>query len=610
MTQRLNEQQSFLQVILSDQPEPPLIWRNFDEPIDPTFIFFELEHIILTDGELSLFSFYGKDLFMRLATCASYRDQKLYSTPNEPVVTFHIQMVSDHYSRFSDDANPNLWIANQNRLFWQNKETVIYELPYGVCRHLDLFFRPDHFLEMANRYPVLREMAMEVKTSTSGSLDFFVALHDQDINVLVDQLFDELGKYMVSKERFQHLVECLLLRCMGVFVPVEPVPDDAITGADYFLKDEPTYASPSDDKPLYYHREELGKLVESTKSLTAVELINKFYEERNAYFERKKTVVAFNMLMEEIKGCYTRIMGDMIDLIADSYFAIATCLDRQSANYPLAEVDLEIVTEAIVFACNQSAELRVLPPDGVDLHDKWSKKPFYQDMNLDELSVLVAQVVSEVDVNSPKLDGSKESTAIFAEYMKASFGLKHVSYFMDEQEKDRPQEVVELYQMLIQNLSDEFTITEDGEIRKSDLIRILDFAYEMNDMVPMLLIEIEYFSKDINYVEKQSSEKICWWLLAMQERNNDLHERDLMLRKDRLFGLVDVYESAGDGMHTVESYIRQSKAVFVDLLSKLIKLRFRIEEQTSRGTFMLCVKSFIRAGENTYKLQKEPLKKY
>ncbi|NJI74073.1 hypothetical protein HCX49_12760 [Sphingobacterium kitahiroshimense] len=604
MNHRLNEQQSLLQVFVSDKPEPRPWLRNLNQSRDPALIFFELDNITLTDGGLSIFSFYGKDLSMRMTTCASESEKKLYSTPDEPVVTFHLQMMDDHFSRFSDDPNQSLWMADQTRLFWQNKETVIYELPDGICNHLDLFFRPDHFLEMADRYPILREMAMEVKTSPSGNLDFFVSQSNDDVDDLVDQLLDELQDYAVSTQRFQHLIECLLLRCMGVIVIVEPIPDDAISADDYYLLDESTHGSQSHPNPSYFYTEELQKLVDSLQMLTEVEVKNKFYEERLAYFDHKKNTAACQKLMDKIKSRYPLIMGDTIDIVADFYFAIAECLDKQYKKYPLDDQEMKIVTEAIAFVCDQSFQLRLPSPVCLELYHKWTKKSYYQNMDLDKISALLAKVISENDLNVPKLDGSPESKAIFSEYMKEQFGLKPISNFMDEGEKDKPKEVTELYQTLIQNLPDEFTITDDGGIKKSDLIRILDFAYDLNDVIPMLLVEIEHFSKDVQYVDKQTFEKIYWWLLAMKERNSDLHEQDLMLRKDRLFGLVQVYESAIDGKHAVEWRISQSREVFVNLASKLIKVRLRMEEQMSRGTFMLCVKAFIRAGD-TYKLPKE-----
>ncbi|MFD2904880.1 hypothetical protein [Sphingobacterium anhuiense] len=603
MSQKLNEQQSLLQVVVSENQERQIRseLENLDLQIDPKIIFFDLERLSLPDGYLSIFSFYGSNLSMRLINCVSESEKMLFSTPIEPVVTFHIQMTNDHYSCFEGDANRSLWMTDQTRLFWQNQDTVIYELPYGFCNHLDLFFRPDHFLEMADRYPVLREMAMEVKTSVSGNLDFFVAQLDGDIHDLIDRLLDELQDYAVSKERFQHLIECLLLRCMGVVVPVEPIPDDAIHADDYYFVDNTPHTSQYHRNPSYYNREEFQKLVERMLCYTDVILKDKFYAEKLAYFDRKKNIVASRMLMNKIKHTYATIMVDVSNLVADLYLEIATCLDKQSVDYPLNESGLEVVAEAITFVCDQSFALRQPTHEALEMYHKWSKK---SDQNMDEASKLLESFLSKMDMNLPKLDGSKESKAIFFEYIKEHFGMKPLSYFIGEQEKDKPKEVVELYHKLMQHLPDEFTITDDGEIKKSDLIRILDAAYDTNDVIPMLLVEIEHFSKDVQYVEQQSFEKICWWLLAIKEGNSDLHHQDLVLRQERLFGLMQVYESALDGMHALEWSIHQSREVFVDLASKLLKVRFRMEEQRSSGTFMLCVKAFIRAGD-TYKLPKE-----
>lgn len=601
MNQRLNEHQSMLQVFLSDKPELLHVsWDliDFEEDDDIGFMHEELK---LINGQVSVLNYYGKNVALRLADCVSNGGDILYSIPEGPVVSFHFGTVNDHYGKFEDGRDRSLWFEKRSRLFWQNREIVVYELSAGTSKYLDLFFRPDIFLEMADRYPVLRELAMEVKTTTSGSLDFFIGVEDRDINALVADIVNELDREGMDKERFQYASECLVLRCMGVVIPFQPrsesVLKDNLPGSE-----EKKNTSDSDDATYNLYTEEQQKFLYKLQNFDKTELKNMFYAKKLEYFDNKKSTQKYRVLMNKIKARYFEIMGDTVDILADAYFWMAECLDKYSENYPLNDEEIKIVGEAIVVVSDQSFELRTTPhPSHLALYSKWTKKPYFKDVGFDDFSRLINMFIPVIGIDMDSLNDSKESQAIFSEHLQDKFGFKPISHFTGEQEKDKPKEVVELYHMLMQNLSDEFTITEDGEIKKSDLIRILDFAYEMDDLVPMLLIEIEHFAKSKRYVNKQSFDKICLWLLAMTEGNKDLVTQDLLVTKEPLYRLMDLYEGSRQKMKAVEKHALKRKDIYEKLAPALLRVGITMEAKCHKDIFLMLAKSLIIAGENPYK---------
>lgn len=113
-----------------------------------------------------------------------------------------------------------------------------------------------------------------------------------------------------------------------------------------------------------------------------------------------------------------------------------------------------------------------------------------------------------MDLPLDELGQSRESGTILSQYLQHRLGVKPLSHFTEKGEEDKPPKVVELYHTLMQRMTDEFTITDTGDIKKSDLIRILDHACQQNDLIMLLLVEIEQLTGDEDYVKSQKFNKI------------------------------------------------------------------------------------------------------
>jgi len=137
----------------------------------------------------------------------------------------------------------------------------------------------------------------------------------------------EVSNYQVSDQRFTHLCEWLLLRCMGIPVSVEPPPTNAIK-----LTFDSAFANLEDG---VFSEEQNSNLWSIARYYNRNQLIDKFYEFKEEYLRLKKVRAKSKALTREVKACYHRFMGDSADLLAETYFWVAQQLGEQMKRFTL-----------------------------------------------------------------------------------------------------------------------------------------------------------------------------------------------------------------------------------------------------------------------------------
>jgi len=604
MNQQSTDQDPVLQVFLSDTPDAPAPSSNFYLKDQGTIM--DFQEYIFGDSTIKCHYFYSNNITACFSACYMVNEQTVYTIPAEPVVTFHIQLSEDCLLRFAHGQEQSRDTEGQCRLFWQNDQVMAHEPAQNESDYLDLYIRPRHLLEMADRYPILSELAMDVATKAQGSLDFFVGRADQQLLDSIDSLLVELKNYQVSDQRFTHLCECLLLRCLDIPVSVEPLPTDAVkrTFNSAFANLEDGVFSEEQNSNLwgiarYYNRNQL---------------IKKFYEFKEEYLGLKEVRAKSKALKREVKACYHRVMGDSADLLAETYFWMATQLDEQMKRFTLTEHEKQTVAEAIITLCDQSFELRTPSADQLQFYTGYTRQPYAGDLEMQELGRILNMVVPDLDLPLDKLDESKESGAIMDQYLQDRLGFTPLSHFTEKGEMDKPPKVIELYHTLMQRMTDELTITDTGDIKKSDLIRILDHAYQQNDVIMLLLFEIDHLTDQEDYVKSQKFNKISAWVMVLEEANENWYDESYSSKQDELFDhLVHVYMRSGNKMEAVEQKVQKTKEIYDQMVPALLNVGYAMESQTEKHMFMLLAESLIIAatqnpfeeGKSKYEKEKE-----
>lgn len=584
------DQHSVLQVFLSDTPEVPKPHSNFHLSVQGPIVHFQ--EYIFGDSTVKCHYLYGKNITVCLSACIMEDEKEIYTIPAQPIVTFHIQVSEYCLTRFANGQEQSRYTKGQCCLFWQNDHTLEYVLPQTESDYFDLYIRPGHLLDMADRYPVLRQFAMEVATSSSSDMEFFVDRIDQQLLDSIDEMLLEVKNFQVSEQRFTHLCECLLLQCMDIPVSVEPPPVCAVkrvfNSAFAHLEDDVFTKEQNSDLGIiarYYNRNQL---------------IEKFYELKQEYLRLKQKRAESKALVKEVKVCFQQIMGDSADRLAETYFWIAQQLHEQKERFSLTEYEKQTVAEAITTVCNQSFELCTPGTHQLEFYTSYTQRPYAGDLGQEEFGRILNMVVPNLNIPLDKLDESKEGGAIIDQYLQDHLGFTPLSHFTEKGERDKPPKVVELYHTLMQRMTDELTITDTGDIQKSDLIRILDYAYQQNDIIMLLMFEIDHLTDQEDYVKSQKFNKISAWLMVLDETIENWYDQTYSKEEEQYSNLTYIYMRSGNNMRAVEQKVRKTKEIYDKMVPALLNVGYAMESQTKKSMFMLLAESLIITARNPF----------
>jgi len=586
MNQQPASQNPVLQVFFSDKLETPKIDETLQ--LSDQRVIINFQEYIFGDSNIKCHYLYGDNITARFSSCFLGDELPVYSIPAQPVVTLHVQVSDNSLIRFANRQTQNLYTERQCRLFWQNGNPQEYVIPAAESDHFTLFFRPSYFLHMADRYPILRKLADQVASSSQDGLDFLVGEVDKSQLNFIDDILREVKNYQVSNERFSYLCECLLLQCMNVPVNVEPRPTGSVKRTF-----DSAFADLADDIFSEDQRSRLGGIV---RYYHRNQLIDKFYEFKQEYLELKADRIRHRELEQAIQACYHEVMGDSADLLAETYFWMAQQLHEHKKRFTLSEHEEQTLAQAIITVCDQCFELCEPNGDQLEFYTGYTRRPFVGDLGMQEFGQILNMFVPDMDLPLEKLDGSRESGAILDQYLQDRLGFKPLSHFTEKGEEDKPPKVVELYHTLMQRMTDEFTITDTCDIKKSDLIRILDHAYQQNDLIMLLLFEIDHMTHQMSYVKSQKFNKISAWVMALEEAIENWYDEPYSNKQEKLFdSLMNVYMQSGHDMKAVVHKVRKTKRVYDQMVPALLDVGHALESQTKKNMFILVAESLIIA---------------
>ncbi|MBL1411527.1 hypothetical protein [Sphingobacterium faecale] len=587
MGQQLLNHESKLRVYLHDKPELPNIGRDSSSPCQDPAVNFQ-EHIF-GDSWVKCHTVEGKNVLLQQCMCFTEAEQKIFTIPAQPVVSFHIQVYGDLKMKFVEEQDSRPYIEGQCSLFWQNDHILCCELPQYESDFFTLHFRSSHFLEMSHRFPLLTELAAQVTLSPFGILDFYIGNADESRLAFIDAILHEVRDYHTSDQRYTHLCECLLLQSMGLAVEVEPFPSDTLR------RTHDSAFSVLDDHEL---TDKQKLRVESNKRYFKRDrLIAEFYERKKEFEERKEDRAEYNAVMKNIAKSYHSVMGKSADILSESYFWMAEKLAEEMKRFDLTDKEKAIVVKAIITLCDQSFELRDPHMDQLDFYTSYTGQPYVGDLEMREFGQILDMFIPDINLPLDKLDGTRKGSAILEQYMQDEFGFKPLSHFKEGGEIDKTPKVVELYHLLMQHMVDELTITDNGDFKKSDLIRVIDHAYQRDDLSLLLLVEIEQLTADADYVEQQKYNKICLWILALDEAIDEWDSVEYTKEEERLLYLIDIYYASSDKIEAVKRRVMKTKRIYDSMVPALFNAGYALGSISKKSIFLLTAESLIAMAE-------------
>lgn len=250
--------------------------------------------------------------------------------------------------------------------------------------------------------------------------------------------------------------------------------------------------------------------------------------------------------------------------------------------------------QAIVSSCESAFKLRSPDMKEMDFYVEWSGRPYVSapmgaDMMTDLLSLLLPP-------DAPKLtpvDGTPRSGNLFMEQIREAFGFKSMSEIKGETAKDKPKEVVELYQRLMDHFCDTLSFGKEGDILRSDIVRELDGAYQQNDLLTLLQIEAENLCADMDYVGRQDDDKLRWLIVASRFDRNYYRETLQEMEESPAYHDLQRFHRLGDDMEKFRRHLKRNLKKMIPASDEFSSLLADITAYPSAGKAMILAECIL-----------------
>ncbi|MCT1523657.1 hypothetical protein [Sphingobacterium hotanense] len=479
----------------------------------------------------------------------SYRTYKITQSTtftseiSEPVVALRIQIVGEAYCRYGEaEIFPTLWKEDECRLFWQGGHKLENHLLPGEHVQLDLFLRREHLEPLSGR-TVIRNILKEDSLATDG-LPVFVA--DSQVESFLGTMLEEIDTRSPTVERFHYLCDCLILMCLGEKVEVLP-PESAVTGERDGAQEEGP--DPVKTPKEYVFPPAQKEVLLSLDGQERRQLIRKFGSLRRKVEKQENLWKTEDQLSRTIDKIVTRIKQTHSERLADTYMDIARFLATAHGRELLAENQRTLLRRAVIRACKQAFENRMPSFSEAEFYTKWSGRPYVsRPFGMDVFADLLSMILSPGAPGFSGADDTPKGRMLFEEKIRETFGFRHMSDFTGETANDKPWEVVNLYEYLMERLSDTLDLREDKGLERSDIVRMLDNAYERNDLLGLVRIEITHFADELGYLEQQDEGKLKWFILALRDDLDYFQERLEELRGSPAYSDLQLFNRSGSHM--------------------------------------------------------------
>lgn len=469
------------------------------------------------------------------------------SETSEPAICLRLYAGEGSSLRYRG-VNEDLKLGfRDNRLFWQGDRVIENQKVPNVHTLVELYFRPECLLHLGNKH-LVRDLINQSLSESSGSLDNYVFNCSEELDVFLRKMLGEIDLDNISTKRFEYLCDSLLLMCLGENIEVQSRQnaENELAAEKQKVMERRYEPSPS-EKQILVEFEGIPR----TELLAHVSSLHRKLE------TLRKRVTLEQGIWREAKRVADGIRKLPLERLANVYMEAAYFLADWIKMRKTKGIK-ELLKLAIIKACEDTFELKLATPDEMQFYMRWSRKPYVATTgDTGKLIDLLTGVLPPGAVNFDIRDGDLRNSNLLIEQIGESLKFNKPYDFTSEAAKDKPKEVVELYQILMEHFCQTLEM-RDGTLRRSKIVRELDAAYEYNDLVALLQVEAEYFAGDAEYIGLQDDEKLVWLIVALRFGTED-HSLWLQeMKEDRVYHDLQRFHRLGNDMDKFSSFIRKN----------------------------------------------------
>lgn len=521
----------------------------------------------------------------------SYRQYKIsepttfVSEPSEAVVCLRMHVGGGSFFGYGGKSPSVSLDFRDNRLFWQGDRKTENKLMLDEHTLVELYFRPECLAHLVG-IPVVGDIIDLSLAEPFGPMDQYVFVASGELDSFLLEFLDEIDYKRPTVERFHYLCDCLILMCLGETVDVLPPKGTAVAeevdGTEHAPK---TVEVPNGYVVSPSEREILSAL----EGLGRQELLRKFWKLHRKVQKLENKWTSEDKLSRDIEKTVARVQQRQKDRLAIIYMKMARFLAARHSMEMLTQNQRTLVKRAVIRACKRAFDNRLPSLSEAEFYAKWSGRPYIsQSFGMDAFADLLSMFLPPEAPGFSGVDNTSKGKMLFDEKIRENFGFRHMSDLTGKTAEDKPKEVVELYKYLMGHFSETLTLRDDSGLERSDVVRMLDNAYEYDDLLGMLQIEISYLADKPGYVDRQDDERVRWFILAL-EFNLDYFEEMLEeLHESPGYADLQLFNRLGQDMKRFKKALAERTSSFGETTDKLAKeLRSVSADPTVENTIAL-----------------------
>lgn len=467
---------------------------------------------------------------------------------SEETICLRIQIYNESYNGFGWDKM--LWRESDCFLFWHKDEPLESHLTVGNHMQLDLYMRKEHlvkFKELGLIQTLLDEEDMDHRHR-----QFHWCYESSEMDMHIFNVMQELGDNKpIAVERFNNLCDSLLSMCIGAEMQTAPsVGTTAIETPHYKM----------------FLSEWQFQFLSQLDILDRTELIDSVCWFRQAVGEFEKNwsreeELAFSLWNAVYEKCEAAQLS-----LGLSFIKIAYIFDFNIDKEIFDLNDRNCLRDAIEKACVLSFEFRNPNYSDRELYTKWTKEPYLG-------------YVSRKDklLPDPKYRELEDSFSNGVLLHKTGFEFD----VSDHLDSEKPIEVLSIYRSLMEHLSDTFTIEEHG-IVNNEISNDLDVAFETNDVVTLLVLELEHLATDTQSLANYDDEKLKWFYVVLESIYQDFYQLYAAMEVDPHYLELRKYHEFGDDLEKLMKWAGEQERMLAYECGKLMAQVASLGKNTSR----------------------------
>ncbi|MBD1420990.1 hypothetical protein [Sphingobacterium chuzhouense] len=504
--------------------------------------------------------------------------------PSEPAICLRIHVGKGAAFGYQEEKTRLQLDFMDNRIFWQGDRITENRLMEDEHTLVELYVRPECLSHLADRKAVM-DIIDQSLTERNGPIDQYVFSGSGELDSFLWNMLEEIDTKSTSVERFHYLCDCLLLMCLGEKVEVEPRPDTE----EEELSEEDS-AGDRRYEPSPSEQEILSELEGKDRN----GLLGELHTLRAETDRLKQTVRRERELGKEVKGVAEAISRLPHEKLGKEYMKAAYLLAGWHKSKKIPAKNRKILKQAIVSSCESAFALRSPAMEEMDFYVEWSGRPYISaPMGADIMTDLLSLFLPPGAPKLTPMDETLRSGNLLLEQIREAFGFKSMSEIKGETAQDRPKEVVELYQRLMDHFCDTLDLGKEGEILRSDIVRELDAAYQQNDLLTLLQIEAENLAGDPDYIGRQDDERLRWLIVGLRSDRDNYRVMLEEMEESPAYHELQRFHRLGDDMEKFRRHLERDLKKMIPVSDEFSSLLVDITEHPSAGKAMMLAESLL-----------------